>query len=80
VVGCLWLKNLISGRLKTFPKRKNPALFFKAEGPFRSFFYFLLTLLLIGVRGLDFLLIPPSRHLVLEEFACHLVHQQHMQI
>jgi hypothetical protein len=46
--GCLWLENLNGRRFKTFPKRKDPALFFKAEGPFRSFFSFLLTLLLIG--------------------------------
>jgi len=48
VEGCLWLRNVISRSSKTFPKRKDPALFFKAEGPFRSFFSFLLTLLLIG--------------------------------
>ncbi len=46
--GCLWLENLNSKRFKTFPKRKDPALFFKAEGLFHSYFYFLLTLLLIG--------------------------------
>ena len=48
--GCLWLENLISGRFKTFPKRKDPALFFKMKGLFHSFFHFLLTLLLIGGR------------------------------
>lgn len=48
--GCLWLENLNSKRFKTFPKRKDPALFFKAEGLFHSYFYFLLTLLLIGGR------------------------------
>ena len=31
-------------------------------------------------RDLDFLLIPPLRHLLLEEFAFHLVHQQYMLI
>ena len=31
-------------------------------------------------RDLDFLLIPPLRHLMLEEFVFHPVHQQYMQI
>jgi hypothetical protein len=52
--GCLWLQNLNGRRFKTFPKRKDPALFFKAEGPFRSFFSFLLTLLLIGGQPCSF--------------------------
>jgi len=38
--GCLWLENLNGRSFKTFPKRKDPALFFKAEGPFVRFSVF----------------------------------------
>ena len=30
--GCLWLENLNGRSFKTFPKRKDPALFFKGPG------------------------------------------------
>jgi hypothetical protein len=50
--GCLWLGNLTNRRFKTFPKRKDPALFFRAEGLFILFFDHPLTLLLIGGRRL----------------------------
>jgi len=44
----LWLGHLINKHFKTFPKKKNPMLLFKAKGLLSSFLRFPLTVQLIG--------------------------------